>query len=150
MTDLQSSLGIHQLKKLENFLAVRERYAALYDEAFSKREDVRLQPRPSNITEDRHALHLYTLVLNPDSFSVPRNQILEALLAENIGAALHYRALHMHPYYANTFEYQPNDYPNAACIGEHILSLPLSPKMTTQDVADVITGVERVLEAYHR
>ncbi len=150
MTDLQSSLGIHQLKKLENFLATREQYAALYDEAFATRDDVRLQPRPSNIAEDRHALHLYTLVLNPDSFRVPRNQILEALLAENIGAALHYRALHMHPYYANTFEYQPDDYPNAACVGEHILSLPLSPKMTTQDVADVITGVERVLEAYRR
>lgn len=149
LTDLQASLGIHQLKKLENFLEIRTKYARMYDEVFANWEGIRLQPRPEN-PEDRHALHLYTLIISPERFKACRNQIIDAILAENIGAALHYRALHTHPYYTQTFNYQPEDYPHAATIGENIFSLPLSPKMTLSDVEDVITGVSRVLKAFQR
>jgi dTDP-4-amino-4,6-dideoxygalactose transaminase len=149
LTDLQSSLGIHQLQKLERFLAIREQYAQIYDDAFTGRDDIALQPRPQQ-EANRHALHLYVLILKPDCFQVPRNQIVDALLAENVGAAIHYRALHMHPYYAETFGYDAQDYPHAAHVGENILTLPLSPKMTPKDVDDVIAAVERVLGAYRR
>lgn len=149
MTDLQASLGIHQLNKLESFLEIRTEYAHRYDEAFANWEGIRLQPRPQN-PEDRHALHLYVLIISPEHFKVSRNQIIDALLAENIGAALHYRALHTHPYYAKTFGCRAEDYPQAAAVGESIFSLPLSPKMTIDDVGDVITGVCQVLEAYQR
>jgi dTDP-4-amino-4,6-dideoxygalactose transaminase len=149
LTDLQASLGIHQLNKLESFLHVRERYAKIYDEHFQHLDGVRLQPRPSN-PEDRHALHLYVLILSPECFRVDRNQIIEALLAENVGAALHYRSLHTHPYYQQTFGYHPQDFPAAYSVGENILSLPLSPKMTLEDVGDVTAAVSRVLLAYRR
>ncbi len=149
MTDLQASLGIHQLKKLESFLETRAKYAQLYDKVFVNWEGIRLQPRPQN-PEDRHALHLYVLIISPECFKVSRNQIIDALLAENIGAALHYRALHTHPYYSETFGYEAEDFPQAAAVGESILSLPLSPKMTPGDVEDVLTAVSRVLKAYQR
>lgn len=149
MTDLQSSLGIHQLRKLERFLEVREQYAQLYDQVFGKLPGVRLQPRP---TADgmRHGLHLYVLILDTDQFTASRNEIIDALLAENIGAALHYRALHTHPYYQEKYGYRPEEYPHAYHIGESILSLPLTPGMSQADLEDVISAVEKVLSYYHR
>ena len=149
MPDLIAALGIPQLKKVEGFLATRERYAQMYDEAFADMPGVCLQPRPTG-GEIRHALHLYVLILDLAQFTVTRNEILDALLAENIGAALHYRALHMHPYYRETYGYAPEDYPIAYTVGESILSLPLTPGMTEADLQDVIDGVFKVLTAYRK
>ena len=109
---------------------------------------MRLQPRPRDLDQNRHALHLYVLVLAPRQFKVDRNDILSALLAENIGAALHYRALHTHPFYRDTFGYKHADFPIAAEVGDNILSLPLTPGMNEQDVSDVVNAVYKVLGAY--
>ena len=149
MTDLQASLGLHQLQKLERFLEVREQYAKLYDQAFSHLPGVRLQPR---LTTDgtRHGLHLYVLILDTDQLTVSRDEVINALLAENIGAALHYRALHTHPFYREKYGYKPEDYPHAYQVGESILSLPLTPGMSAADLQDVIDGVEKVLGFYRR
>lgn len=147
MPDLAAALGIHQLAKQERFLAIRESHARVYDQAFSQLPGVRLQLRPTD-PADRHALHLYVIVLDLKQFRVSRNRIIEALLAENIGAALHYRALHTHPYYQETYRYRPEDYPVAYNVGESILSLPLTPGMTDGDLNSVIEGVDKVLGAY--
>jgi dTDP-4-amino-4,6-dideoxygalactose transaminase len=149
MTDLQASLGIHQLRKQERFLEIRERHARRYDEAFRSMPGVGLQPRPDGRLT-RHALHLYVLLLDLEQFTVDRNQVVVALRAENIGAAIHYRALHTHPYYRDRFGYRPDAFPNAARAGERILSLPLTPGMTDEDVDDVIEAVTKVLTAYRR
>lgn len=149
MPDLLASLGIHQLQRQEAFLEIREQYARQYDRGFGQMPGVRLQPRPAG-PDDRHALHLYVLILDLEQFRVSRNEIIAALLAENIGAALHYRALHTHPFYRETYAYQPQDFPVAASIGESILSLPLTPCMTQSDLDDVVAGVAKVLEAYRR
>lgn len=149
MPDLLASLGIHQLQRVEAGLLTRERYADMYDAAFSNLPGIRLQPRPTDGL-NRHGLHLYVLLLELEQFRASRNQIVDALLAENIGAALHYRALHMHPYYRDTYGYRPDDFPQAAQAGESILSLPLTPCMTEQDVSDVIEAVYKVISAYRR
>jgi dTDP-4-amino-4,6-dideoxygalactose transaminase len=149
LPDLTAALGIPQLKKVEDFLLIRERYAQVFDEAFGNMAGVRLQPRPTD-GQTRHALHLYALILDLAQFNVTRNDILNALLAENIGAALHYRALHTHPFYQETYGYAPEDYPNAYGVGESIFSLPLTPCMSEADVRDVIEGVTKVLTAYRR
>ncbi len=149
MPDLLASLGIHQLAKVEQFLEIRERYAQVYDAELGQLPGVRLQYRPTDGT-GRHGLHLYALILDLDQFRATRNQIIDALLAENIGAALHYRALHTHPYFAETYGYQPEDYPVAADVGESIFSLPLTPGMTEADLDDVVTAVRKVLAAYRR
>jgi dTDP-4-amino-4,6-dideoxygalactose transaminase len=148
MPDLIASLGLHQLKKQERFLEIREQYARQFDEAFGHLPGVRLQPRPRDLNQNRHALHLYVLILDPNQFKVDRNQILSALLAENIGAALHYRAVHTHPFYRDTFGYKYEDFPIAAEVGENILTLPLTPGMSSRDLDDVIAAVHKVLGAY--
>ena len=149
MPDLLASLGIHQLKRQQAFLETRERYARIYDAVLSTTPGIRLQPRPQD-PANRHALHLYVLILDLDQFSVSRNEIIAALLAENIGAALHYRALHTHPLYREAFGYQAADFPAAAAVGTSILSLPLTPCMTESDLHDVIRAVHKVLSAYRR
>ncbi len=150
MPDIVAALGIHQLAKQEHFLEIREQYARRYDEAFAALPGVCRQPRPRDLDQNRHALHLYVLILDPQQFSVDRNDIISALLAENIGAALHYRAVHTHPFYRETFGYRHDDFPLAAQVGDNILTLPLTPGMSPQDADDVITAVHKVLKAYRR
>ncbi|MBI5303614.1 MAG: DegT/DnrJ/EryC1/StrS family aminotransferase [Chloroflexi bacterium] len=148
MTDLQASLGLHQLRKQEQFIARREEIAAFYDEAFSELDGmVRTQPRPHD-GASRHVLHLYVLMLNLARLKADRNHVISALLAENIGAAMHFMPLHMHPYYRDTYGYQPNDFPVSRYVGESVLSLPLVPQMSRRDAQDVVDAVEKVLGAY--
>ncbi|MCK4817273.1 DegT/DnrJ/EryC1/StrS family aminotransferase, partial [bacterium] len=147
MTDLQASLGLHQLKKQEDFLLIRERYAKIYDAAFADLLGIRQQPRPIDGI-NRHSLHLYVLIIDPAQFRVDRNQIVNALLAENIGASIHYLALHTHAYYRDQFGYHPDDYPNASKVGNQIFTLPLTPRMSEENVNEVIEAVYKVLTAY--
>ena len=148
MTDLQASLGIHQLRKQEAFWETRERYARIYDRHFSEL-GLTHQPRPDGVL-DRHALHLYAARIDPAQFRVGRNQIVAALIAENIGAAIHYRALHTHPYYRERFNHAPEAFPNALAVGETVMSLPCTPGMSEENVYEVIEAVAKVLAAYRR
>jgi dTDP-4-amino-4,6-dideoxygalactose transaminase len=147
MTDIAAAIGIHQLRKQERFLEIRESHARCYDEAFADLP-VSRQPRPRDLDTNRHGLHLYTLVLTPGRWRAHRNDVISALLAENIGAAAHYRTIHTQSYYRKKYGFQPNDYRNAYRISEHILSLPLTPGMSAGDVQDVIEGVHKVARAY--
>jgi dTDP-4-amino-4,6-dideoxygalactose transaminase len=156
LPDVLAAIGLQQLRKQEEFLRRREMYASLYDAAFA-RLPLRRQPRTVQDAEnagpgeeERHALHLYVLILSERAFSASRDQIVDALLAENIGAAVHHRPLHMQPWYEQTYGYKPSDYPNAAQAGANIFTLPLSPAMTEDDVWDVVEAVHKVLRVYRR
>jgi dTDP-4-amino-4,6-dideoxygalactose transaminase len=147
MPDLAAAIGLQQLRKQEMFMEIREQHARKYTEAFANLP-VRFQPRPIDVEQNRHSLHLYLLVLEAGRWRVNRDDIIEALLKENIGAALHYRAIHTHPFYREKYGYQPEDYPHAYQVGEHILSLPLTPGMSDADVQDVIKAVRKIARAY--
>lgn len=149
MTDVQASLGIHQLRKVERFLAIRESYAQILDHAldpFVRSGYVRTQPRPPAERPDRHALHLYVVLINPERFRVSRHEIVKALRAENIGAGIHYRAIHQHPYYRERF--REWYFPVADRVSDTTLTLPLSPKLSKQEMANVALGVTRVLDNF--
>ena len=150
MTDLQASLGIHQLRRLPEFLLRREEIADYYDSVIPDSWGVTRQFRPDPSLGTRHALHLYVLMLDLKAFSVSRNEIVEALLAENIGAAIHYRALHAQPFYERTYGYALADFPIAGDIGESILTIPCSPGMSDDDAETVVRGVHKVLSYYRR
>ena len=142
MMDIQAALGLHQLARVEANLRRRQEIWAQYDEAFSSLP-VFLPPPEEPGT--RHARHLYTLLLDLGRVSATRDDVLVALHEENIGTGVHYRALHLHPYYRDTFGYSPGDFPSAEWISERTLSLPLSPKLTDDDVESVIRAVTRTL-----
>lgn len=143
MTDIQAALGLSQLAKLERLQAVRRGIAAQYNEAFSNMPELEI---PVELDYARHAWHLYVLKLNLAKLKIDRNQFIEELKAEKIGTSVHFIPVHLHPYYRDTFGYQPGDFPRAAETFERILSLPLYPRMSDQDRLDVIEAVKRVAE----
>jgi len=147
MTDIQASLGIHQLKKLPKFLEIRTRFARIYDQAFRKIPQILLARVDKKV---KHAWHLYTILLNLDSLRINRDDFIRELYAENIGTSVHFIPLHLHPFYRKFFGYKKGDFPNAEYVYERIISLPLYPKMSQEDVYCVIEAVEKIIRYYSR
>lgn len=147
MTDVQASLGIHQIKKLDNFLEKRRSYANIYKDAFFEHKELSL---PSTIDGVRHAHHLFIVMLELDRVGLSRDEFVRALRAENIGTGIHFRSLHLHTYYKEAFGFKPSDFPVAADISERILSLPLYPKMSEADVKNVAGGVKKIIKYYKK
>jgi dTDP-4-amino-4,6-dideoxygalactose transaminase/GNAT superfamily N-acetyltransferase len=147
LTDTQSTLGLTQLARLEEFLAVRERYAALYDPVIDNLP-VKRQLRPSPGGGDRHALHLYVVLLDLDQLTVGRDEVVVALRAENIGVGIHYQAIHEHPYYRELLPYRRGDLPVAESVSASTLTLPLSPGMSEVDAMQVLHALRYVLSRY--
>ena len=147
MMDLQAALGIHQLKRIETYLKRREEIWERYDKAFSNLP-VMLPPPPEPDT--RHARHLYTPLLRLEDLHVDRDTIQQELHRLNIGTGIHFISLHLHPYYRDTYGYRPDDFPNAQYVSERTISLPLSAKLSDEDVADVIEAFTSVLERFSR
>lgn len=142
MMDLQAAIGIHQLKRVEAYRQRRSKIWQRYMEAFATLP-IGL---PAPVKEDtRHAYHLFTILVDKDKTGVSRDQFLDRMTAEGIGVGVHYLSLPEHPYYQQTFGWKPEDYPNAMRIGRQIVSLPISAKLTDEDVVDVIEAVKRVI-----
>jgi dTDP-4-amino-4,6-dideoxygalactose transaminase len=145
MTDLAAALGLPQLPKIEQHWRQREQVWSQYGQRL---KDLPLLLPPSNEPDSRHAYHLYTPLLVLEELRVGREKIIAGLEAENIGVGIHYVPVHQHPYYRQQFGFADSDFPNAAFVGERTLSLPLSPAMSEQDVAEVVTALTRVCRYY--
>ena len=145
LTDMQCALGLSQLAKLPRSIARRQAIAAQYDAAFAHLPGV----RPLSVRGDcSHAYHLYVIRLELEALSADRGQVFRALRAEGIGVNVHYRPVHLHPYYRAHFGAKPGDCPVAEAAYERLLSLPMFPGMTDEDVGDVIAAVAKVLAAF--
>jgi dTDP-4-amino-4,6-dideoxygalactose transaminase len=146
MTDVQASIGIHQLEKIETKAQRRKEIWEIYNQSFKGFPLILPSPMPPG---QRHAYHLYTPLLDLDRVHCTRDEFLQALHKENIGAGIHYIALHLHPFYQKTYGYQSGDFRNSEFISNRTFSLPLSAKLTSQDVEDVVQAVRKIL-AYYR
>ena len=145
MTDVQASLGLHQLLKLDGFIEQREHMVHQYNEAFGNIEEITFLKNSENI---RHAHHLYIVMLNLEKLRISRDDFIEALKNENIGIGIHFRSLHIQPYYKERFKFKELDFPNAKYISDRILSLPLYPKMSQHDVDTAIKAVVKLINYY--
>jgi perosamine synthetase len=145
LTDIACVLGISQLRKLEPNLARRRAIAARYTAAFSGIPGV---VTPVVREDVNPAWHLYPIRLDLAQFRADRDQMLNALRAENIGATVHYIPVHLHPYYRDQFGYTAGEYPIAEAAYERLISLPMFHGMKEQDVEDVITAVKKVSHFY--
>lgn len=142
MTDIQAALGIHQLRRIEKSWRRRKAIWDHYSDSFA---DLPLGLPAPPAPGTKHGLHLYTVLVDPAEAGITRDQFIKALHARNIGTGVHYRSIPEHPYYRDRYGWQPEAYPVAARIGRHTLSLPLSAKLSDDDVEDVITAVRSVL-----
>lgn len=142
MMDLQAAIGIHQLARVEQNWLRRQQIWNRYQQAFADLPiAIPLDPEP----DTRHAYHLYTVFIDEAQTSISRDAFLDAMTAENIGVGVHYLSIPEHPYYREKFGWRPEDYPNAMNIGRQTVSLPISAKLTDQDVQDVIEAVKNTL-----
>ncbi|EGY24367.1 beta-eliminating lyase family protein [Desulfovibrio sp. A2] len=142
MMDMQAALGIHQLKRVEEYWKRREAVWQRYMQAFADLP-VGLPAAPEPDT--RHAYHLFTIRVNEARCGVSRDAMLPMMTARKIGVGVHYLAIPEHPYYQKNYGWNPDDYPNAVAYGRETISLPLSPKLTEQDVDDVIEAVRDIV-----
>jgi dTDP-4-amino-4,6-dideoxygalactose transaminase len=131
-TDLQAAIALPQLDKLEGFLAVREHLAETYDGLLAGAPGVTPVARPAPGLATRHGLHLYQVVI--DAPAPARDRIVQRLLDQGIGAAVHYIAVHRHPHYAGRLG---GPFPTADWASEHLLTLPLHLHLSTADVRRV-------------
>jgi len=142
MTDMQAAIGIHQLKRIDEYRERRREIWQRYDQAFAGLPlGLPAPPDP----QTRHARHLYTILVDESETGIARDDFLNAMSARNIGVGVHYLSIPEHPYYQKTFGWKPEDYPNAMRIGRSTVSLPLSPKLTDDDVDDVVRAVTEIL-----
>jgi dTDP-4-amino-4,6-dideoxygalactose transaminase len=143
MTDVHAALGIHQLPRLDEWI---EQRAALWDRYDDLLSGLPLQLPPQPQEDTLHARHLYQVRIMRDAPRT-RDQVLDFLTQRRIGTGVHYRAVHLHPYYRDRYKIDPASLPRATDISERTLSLPLSPKVTEADQLDVVDAVRDALEA---
>lgn len=142
MTDLQSAIGIHQLARVEEDYKVRQHIWAKYQEAFA---DLPVSCPAEFEPETRHALHLYTLLIDEGRCGISRDEFLNRMTAEGIGTGVHYLSVADHPYYQKTWGWSPNDVPNATRIGRQTISLPMSAKLDDEHIKRVVCAVQSII-----
>jgi dTDP-4-amino-4,6-dideoxygalactose transaminase len=137
MTDIQASLGLHQLKKLEEFTARRTEIARAFDMGFADNPAIETVELPTNV---RHAYHLYPILLH----GVNRDEFIKQMGKNDIGVSVHFIPIHTFSYYKKRFTIPKSEMKNTNDVFKRIVSLPLYPKMTKKDVERVIETVNRL------
>lgn len=144
MSDLQAAIGIHQLRRLDDFTKARRAIAGRYKEAFAELPELILPPE---LPDRLHVFHLYPVRLR-SSAGIRREAFIEELKRRNIGTSVHFIPLHRHPLYRDASISPKRRFPIAERIYEGLVSLPLYPKMSGQDIEDVISAVTDVLRSH--
>jgi dTDP-4-amino-4,6-dideoxygalactose transaminase len=147
MADINAALGIHQIKKADRFLKIRKEYAQKYDEAFKNIDEIETL-EVKDYAESAH--HIYVIALRLNKLNISRDEFLNALQSSGIGVAVHFIALHLQPYYAKTFNLKPEDFPVATDYSNRILTLPLYPKMTQNELDRVINTVVEIINKHKK
>ena len=147
MTDIQASMGLAQLRKLELFDERRRAVVAAYDRAFAAEPALEI---PVERDDVRHAWHLYVLRLNTEALTIDRDRFIDELTKRNIGTSVHFIPVHTHPYYRDRYGFAPSDFPVAYSNFERMLSIPLNPRLGAAEVDDVIAAVLDVVDSHRR
>ena len=147
MTDMQGALGLWQLRKLDRFQERRREVVTAYQAAFTGEEALELPVARPWVD---HAWHLYVLRLRPAVLRIGRDRFIEELAQRNIGTSVHFIPIHLHPYYRDKYRYLADTFPVAYDAFQRMISLPLSPRLSDQDVADVIAAVLDIVRRHRR
>lgn len=146
ITDFQAALITSQMNKLEMFAERRKEIVKKYNEAFSKISEIIVQ---KEIPESDTCRHLYIIRLDLDKLTCTRREFFDAMSAENVQCQIHYVPVYWFPYYQH-LGYEKGLCPNAEEVYKGIITIPLYPKLTDQDVEDVIHAVTKIVENYRK
>jgi dTDP-4-amino-4,6-dideoxygalactose transaminase len=145
LTDIAAAIGLHQVRKANAFHARRTELALQYTRSLREVEEV-IVPR---VQPDRiHSWHLYCIRLRVDRLRIDRAQFIAELKQLGIGTSVHWLPLHMHPYYRETYGYRPGDFPTAAALYPQLITLPLYPDMSEDDVRRVGEAIKQIVKAH--
>ncbi|HZS50187.1 MAG TPA: DegT/DnrJ/EryC1/StrS family aminotransferase [Bryobacterales bacterium] len=147
LSDIQSAIGIHQLRKQEHFIEVRTRYARLYSEALAGVPEVDIPPDPE---WRRHSWHLYILRLNLELLDINRDEFIRELHRKGIGASVHFIPVPLHPFFKEYASRPENFCPRALALYPRLVSLPLYPAMSENQVSYVSRTVKEIVTAAKR
>jgi dTDP-4-amino-4,6-dideoxygalactose transaminase len=147
LSDIQSSIGIHQLRKLEDFIRVRTQYAQTYNRAFANIEEFEL---PVDKDHCRHSWHLYMLRLNLEKLEINRDEFIVELKNRGVGTSVHFIPISLHPFFAEHAHRPENHCPQALDLYPRLISLPLYPGMTESQVEYVAEAVKEIAHQVRR
>lgn len=147
LTDIAAAIGIHQIARAEEMRRARELLAAAYREQLGRIDQIDVPAAPGNRL---HAWHLFPIRLKLDRLTIGRGAFMNALQKAGVGCSVHWRPLHLHPYYQQHFGWTPQDFPTATLEWERLVSLPIFPSMTSDEHAHVVRTVGDLCAAHER
>ncbi len=145
MTDIAAALGMAQMQKLDEMQAIRAEYAAMYNSAFDEIDGITYL---KDNGYGKISNHLYVIMVDNKKFTIDRDEFIQQLHEYNIGTSVHFIPVCMHPYYIETYGYKSGDFPQTEKMFEQIISLPLYPSMSREDVLYVIEAVQEIAAKY--
>jgi perosamine synthetase len=147
LTDIAAAIGLHQLARAEKMRRARERVARRYLEGLGSIQELELPPDPPNRI---HAWHLFPIRLRLDRLRIDRNRFMEELKKEGVGCSVHWRPLHLHPYYIRTFGWRKADLPATTAIWPRLISLPIFPGMREVEISTVVRSIVELCRRHRR
>jgi perosamine synthetase len=147
LTDIAASIGLHQVRKADRLHQQRTRWATLYTQLLGDMDELILpRQQPDRI----HSWHLFAVRLRLDQLTIDRAECIDELKARGIGTSVHWLPLHMHPYYRETYGYRPEDLPCAAALYPELITLPLYPDLTDDDVGYICDSLQDIIAQHRR
>ena len=143
MSDVQAALGIRQLEKIEKYSKRRAEIWNHYNEAF---RGLAIKTPKDVRKTDRHAHHLYTILIHEKQTGISRDVFLEKMKDFQIGLSIHYLSIPEHSYYQKQFGWRTSDFPHAKQIGERTVSLPLYPGLKDEHVDHIVDRTKKTLD----
>ena len=147
LSELHASLGIQQLNKLESFQKRRHEVVKIYNRELHNIPEITLPYVKKDI---KHTWHLYVIQIDYEKLTIDRDYMFKALREENIGVNVHYIPVHYHSYYINNYHLSKGMFPIVEELFPKILTIPLFPRMTDDDVYDVINALEKLIKYYRK
>jgi len=147
LTDIAAAIGIHQLNRAEAMRRKREEVAGIYCEALGKVNQIELPAGDANRIE---SWHLFAIRLRLKSLTINRDEFIDELKRAGVGCSVHWRPLHLHPYYQKTFGWRAKDFPVATAQWKRLVSLPIFPGMRGDEIEHVIRAVKRICKRHAR
>jgi dTDP-4-amino-4,6-dideoxygalactose transaminase len=153
-TDIQAALGLHQLKKLDEFNSIREKYARLYYDEIKLIPEIQMPQwyttyfNKLSFEDIKNSWHLFVIMLDERYLKIGRNQFIEELKSRGIGTSVHFIPLHLHPYYTQKYGFKRGDFPVAESVYDRVISLPLYPKLHEQHLYNIIDNIRQVVKKF--
>jgi dTDP-4-amino-4,6-dideoxygalactose transaminase len=143
MMDIQAALGIHQLRRVGKNWKKREAIWEMYlKELLELPIGLPVPVEPNT----RHAYHLFTILVDEDKTGISRDRFLQEMTDRKIGVGVHYLSIPEHPYYQKNYRWNIDDFPYAKRVGRQTVSLPISPKLSQQEIQQIVTAVKQILK----